>query len=161
MAKKTMNRREFVATGAGAGVLATKAKVFGQSPAMITSVKPIVIAAGNDFQDGNPTEVIAEIASRVQGAVSVAAVDRASNHAFYSSTGSWIELSAPGGAFPTFGREGLIFQQTLDGLDPKEVPNLDKAHRNVAEFAEELLARILAEQVAQQNEDRPARAAGG
>src|SRR2546422_7220421 len=37
----------------------------------------IAIAAGNDFEDGNPTEVFAEIASRVQGAVSVAAVDLA------------------------------------------------------------------------------------
>jgi chromosome partitioning protein len=55
----------------------------------------------------------------------------------------------------------LVFQQTLDGLDPKEVPNLDKAHRNVAEFAEELLAKILAEQGAQQNEHSAARAAGG
>jgi serine protease len=40
--------------------------------------------------------------------------DRASKRAFYSSTGSWIELVAPGGAFPTFGRDGLIFQQTVD-----------------------------------------------
>src|SRR5712692_2402517 len=44
----------------------------------------IAIAAGNDFEDGNPVEVIAEIASRVQGAVSVAAVDRGKNHAYYS-----------------------------------------------------------------------------
>jgi len=55
----------------------------------------------------------------------------------------------------------LVFQQTLDGLDPKEVPNLDKAHRNVAEFAEELLAKILAEQGAPQDEQRAASAAGG
>jgi len=74
----------------------------------------IAVAAGNDFEDGNPTEVVAEIASRVPGAVSVAAVDRSSNHAFYSSTGSWVELSAPGGAFPQFGTSGLIFQQTVD-----------------------------------------------
>src|SRR5215475_12832300 len=44
---KKMTRREFVAAGAAAGALATKTKVFGQSPAMITSVKPVVIAAGN------------------------------------------------------------------------------------------------------------------
>src|SRR5262249_21620055 len=35
----------------------------------------IAIAAGNEFDDGNPTQVPAEIASRVQGAVSVAAID--------------------------------------------------------------------------------------
>jgi serine protease len=74
----------------------------------------IVIAAGNDFEDGNPTEVLAEIASRVQGAVSVAAVDRGKNHAYYSSTGSWVELAAPGGDVRSFGRDGLIVQQTVD-----------------------------------------------
>jgi serine protease len=77
----------------------------------------IAIAAGNDYLDGNPTEVLAEIASRVQGAVSVAAVDRASNRAPYSSVANWVELAAPGGStqatgFP--GSQGLIYQQTLD-----------------------------------------------
>jgi serine protease len=75
----------------------------------------IAIAAGNDFESGNPVEVIAEIASRVQGAVSVAAVDRAKAHAFYSSTGSWVELAAPGGSARGFGVAGAIYQQTFDG----------------------------------------------
>ena len=74
----------------------------------------VAIAAGNDFQDGNPTEVIAEIATRVQGAVSVAAVDRNKNHAPYSSTGSWVELAAPGGDFPGTDNTDGILQQTLD-----------------------------------------------
>ena len=43
----------------------------------------IAISAGNAFEDGNPVEVVAEIASRVPGAVSVAAVDRSRAHAFY------------------------------------------------------------------------------
>jgi chromosome partitioning protein len=43
-------------------------------------------------------------------------------------------------------RAMLLFQQTLDGLDSEEVPNLDKAKRNVAAFAEELVARILEEE---------------
>ena len=47
MPKKKMNRREFVTAGAGASVLASRVRVFGQSPAMITSVKPVVVAAGN------------------------------------------------------------------------------------------------------------------
>jgi N4-(beta-N-acetylglucosaminyl)-L-asparaginase len=47
MPKKIMNRRQFVAAGAGAGVLASKARVFGQAPAVITSVKPVVVSAGN------------------------------------------------------------------------------------------------------------------
>ena len=74
----------------------------------------ISIAAGNDFEDGNPVGALAEIASRVQGAVSVGAVDRAVNHAFYSSTGSWVELAAPGGSSRGFGRDGVIYQQTTD-----------------------------------------------
>jgi len=74
----------------------------------------IAISGGNEFEDGNPTEVIAEIASRVPGAVSVAAVDRSRAHAFYSSTGSYIELAAPGGSGRGFGAAGGVFQQTFD-----------------------------------------------
>ncbi|MEO8482703.1 MAG: S8 family serine peptidase [Acidobacteriota bacterium] len=74
----------------------------------------IAIAAGNDFEAGNPTEVLAEIASRVQGAVSVAAVDRDRAHAYYSNTGSWVELAAPGGSDRGFGSEGYVWQQTFD-----------------------------------------------
>src|SRR5206468_7491024 len=75
----------------------------------------VAIAGGNEFEDGNPTETYAEIANRVQGAVSVAAIDKSRSRAYYSSTGSWIELAAPGGSFrPPFGDEGGILQQTLD-----------------------------------------------
>jgi serine protease len=89
----------------------------------------IAIAGGNEFEDGNPREVIAEIASRVQGAVSVAAVDRnatigdhrcagtsssPSCHAYYSNTGPWVELSAPGGSERGYGRDGFIWQQTFN-----------------------------------------------
>jgi serine protease len=74
----------------------------------------VAIAAGNDYQDGNPTEVVAEIASRVNGAVSVAAIDKSKNHAYYSSSGDWVELAAPGGSFEELGAKGGILQQTLD-----------------------------------------------
>jgi serine protease len=74
----------------------------------------IAIAAGNDFETGNPVEQPAEIASRVQGAVSVAAVDPAMNHAFYSSSGTWVELAAPGGSNVGFGDTGFVTQQTFD-----------------------------------------------
>ena len=74
----------------------------------------IAIAAGNEFEVGNPLEVLAEIASRVDGAVSVAAVDRAKAHAYYSNTGPWVEIAAPGGSERGFGRDGFIFQQTFD-----------------------------------------------
>jgi serine protease len=73
----------------------------------------IAIAAGNSFTDGNPTQTPAEIASRIQGAVSVAAVGQLKEHAPYSSSGSWVELAAPGGIG---GREelGYVWQQTFD-----------------------------------------------
>lgn len=74
----------------------------------------IAVAAGNDFENGNPTEVLAEICSRLPGAVSVASVDPSKSHAYYSSTGSWVELSAPGGSERGFGRNGYIWQQTFD-----------------------------------------------
>jgi serine protease len=89
----------------------------------------IAISAGNDFEDGNPKEILAEIASRVQGAVSVAAVDRNATagdhkctgttespacHAYYSSSGSWVEIAAPGGSERGFNRDGFVWQQTFD-----------------------------------------------
>jgi serine protease len=73
----------------------------------------VAIAAGNEFEDGNAANVVAEIASRVQGAVSVAAIDRSRSRAYYSTTGSYVELAAPGGSFRGFPNEGGILQQTL------------------------------------------------
>ncbi len=74
----------------------------------------IAVAAGNSFEEGNPKEIVADIASRVQGAVSVAAVDPNKAHSHYSTTGSYIELSAPGGTDRGFGRNGYVWQQTYD-----------------------------------------------
>ena len=45
------------------------------------------------------------------------------------------------------------FQQTLDGLDPASVPNLDKARQNVGEFAHEVIARIVADQGGRKGHD--------
>jgi serine protease len=80
----------------------------------------VTIAGGNEFEDTvppfgtNPTSILAEIASRIPGVVSVAAVDRAKAHAYYSSSGSYIELSAPGGSERGFGSDGFVRQQTFD-----------------------------------------------
>jgi chromosome partitioning protein len=52
----------------------------------------------------------------------------------------------------------LDFQRTLDDLDPARVPNLDKAKRNVMEFAEEIVSRIVSAQNARaedETEDQP------
>jgi serine protease len=74
----------------------------------------IAVAGGNSFDTGNETEIVAEIASRVPGAVSVAAVNRNKEHPYYSTTGTYIELAAPGGEFGSFGGPGGILQQTLN-----------------------------------------------
>jgi serine protease len=76
----------------------------------------MAISVGNEFEDGNPMEIPAAIATRVNGAISVAAIDRAKNHAYYSNTGSWVELAAPGGSFRGFDKVGGVLQQTLDLL---------------------------------------------
>jgi chromosome partitioning protein len=38
----------------------------------------------------------------------------------------------------------FAFRETLEGLDPKDVANLDKARQNVEEFAAEILAKLTA-----------------
>ena len=44
------------------------------------------------------------------------------------------------------------FRQTLEGLNPSEVPNLDKAKMNVLTFVEEVIARIAEEGGQKENE---------
>ena len=73
----------------------------------------IAVAAGNEFTTGNPTQTPAEIASRIKGAVSVAAVGLFKEHAPYSSSGSWVELAAPGGIGGSQD-SGYVWQQTFD-----------------------------------------------
>jgi chromosome partitioning protein len=51
------------------------------------------------------------------------------------------------------------FQQTLDGLDPSDVPNLDKAKLNVLDFAQEVFAR-LAEEGGRREEGKASGVAG-
>ena len=72
----------------------------------------VAIAGGNSFEDDNPTIWPAAAAEEIDGAVSVAAVDRHSQRAYYSSTGSFIEIAAPGGDQRTDGFDGVV-QQTV------------------------------------------------
>jgi serine protease len=83
----------------------------------------IAIAAGNSFAEGNPTQTPAEIASRIKGAVSVAAVGMFKEHAPYSSSGSWVELAAPGGIGGS-NDLGYVWQQTFNNrfTDTFELP---------------------------------------
>jgi serine protease len=74
----------------------------------------VAISGGNDFERGNPVEQIAAIAAEVDGAMSVAAVGRDLSRAYYSSTGSYMEIAAPGGNLRAGGSTSGILQQTLD-----------------------------------------------
>jgi serine protease len=73
----------------------------------------VAIAAGNAFEFGNPIEYPAAYATDIQGAVAVGAVGRSLRRASYSSTGAYLELSAPGGDFNDGGIDGVIFQTGL------------------------------------------------
>ncbi|HUU33307.1 MAG TPA: S8 family serine peptidase [Vicinamibacterales bacterium] len=75
----------------------------------------VAIAAGNDFTAGNRPNRAAEFASQIDGCVAVGAVGRGLDHAYYSTTGGYIEISAPGGDQRLSGpRDGGILQQMVD-----------------------------------------------
>jgi serine protease len=75
----------------------------------------IAVAAGNGYENGNPPEVLAEIAGRLDGAVAVGAVGETKLRSYYSTTGSFVELCAPGGDRRVDATNGRILQQTFDG----------------------------------------------
>ncbi len=74
----------------------------------------VAVAAGNDFEQGNPVEVVAQFAPLIQGMVAVGSVGRDRVRAYYSTTGPYIELVAPGGNQRSGGTAGGILQQTFD-----------------------------------------------
>ena len=74
----------------------------------------VAIAGGNSFEQGNPQIWPAAAADSIDGAMSVGAVDRQSRRAFYSNTGSYVEITAPGGEQRVEGSTGGVLQQTLD-----------------------------------------------
>jgi serine protease len=82
----------------------------------------VSIAAGNDFEDGNPTNYPAAYGPQISGAMTVGAVGLSLRRATYSSTGSYVEIAAPGGDWED-GEDGLIHQWGLAGgfFDPATV----------------------------------------
>jgi serine protease len=83
----------------------------------------VAIASGNTREQGNQPNVIGNIAPSVAGAVTVGAVGRSLDLAYYSTTSAAVELSAPGGdTRQASGSAGGILQQTLD-LDLLETFN--------------------------------------
>jgi serine protease len=75
----------------------------------------VSIAMGNDAQNGNPTEYPASYAAGIDGVMSVSAVGKSQTHAYYSSTGSYNEIAAPGGNDLDGGGldKGYVWQVTL------------------------------------------------
>jgi serine protease len=74
----------------------------------------VVVAAGNEFEDGNRANRMADFAAEVDGMVAVAATGRTNLRAYYSTTGAYVELAAPGGDSRRSGTAGLVLQQTFD-----------------------------------------------
>ena len=74
----------------------------------------VAIASGNTRDSGNQPNRIAELAPDIKGVVAVGAVGRTLEVAYYSTTGSFVELAAPGGDLRQGGNGGGILQQTLD-----------------------------------------------
>jgi serine protease len=90
----------------------------------------VSIAAGNEFEKGNPLIYPAKYADELEGVVSVGAVGRSSRRAYYSTTGSYVEIAAPGGDALEGGFEGVIYQSSLleQDFDPQRVirPRFDR-----------------------------------
>jgi serine protease len=74
----------------------------------------VVVASGNTRADGNAQNRLAQAAPDIDGMVAVGAVGRTLEVAFYSTTGPYVELSAPGGDQQQGGTTAGILQQTLD-----------------------------------------------
>jgi serine protease len=77
----------------------------------------VALSGGNEFNDGNPVSYPAAYAEQIDGAMAVGAITRSSKRAPYSSTGSFIEIVAPGGDFDDGGLNGLVTQVGLEFLD--------------------------------------------
>jgi serine protease len=93
----------------------------------------VAVAAGNDFESGNRVERLAEFAPQIEGMVAVGAIGRDRRRAYYSNTGSYVELAAPGGNSRVGGTTGEILQQTFD-LDLVETYFAGPARFRAARF---------------------------
>jgi serine protease len=74
----------------------------------------VVVASGNSGSSDNSPNRLAQPARQIQGMVAVGGVGRTLDLAFYSTTGNFMELVAPGGDQRRGGLTAGILQQTLD-----------------------------------------------
>jgi serine protease len=74
----------------------------------------VVVAAGNTGDAGNAPSRVAEFAPSIDGMIAVGAVGKTLDLAYYSTTGPYVEISAPGGDQRAGGTTAGVVQQTLD-----------------------------------------------
>jgi serine protease len=91
----------------------------------------VTVAGGNEFDRGNPVQYPAAFAAQIDGVMSVGAVDKGRGRAPYSSTGTFIEIAAPGGSDFDDGSEdgGYVWQVTLFPFDVEPIirrPRFDR-----------------------------------
>jgi serine protease len=108
----------------GAQIINLSVGGIGTAPVVLDAMRYAVgrgafisLSAGNEFMEGNPIEYPAAYATEINGVVAVGAVGRSLRRAFYSNTGSYIELAAPGGDDRDGGLSGMIWQVTLNPFD--------------------------------------------
>jgi serine protease len=74
----------------------------------------IAVASGNTRDVGNQANRLAQPAPDIDGMIAVGAVGRTLELAYYSTTGPYVEIAAPGGDQRQGGTPAGILQQTLD-----------------------------------------------
>ena len=77
----------------------------------------VAMSAGNSYDTGNTTEYPAKYGETIDGAMAVASVGRSLHHAYYSTSGSYVEIAAPGGDQREGGLAGGIWQSTIRAAD--------------------------------------------
>ena len=72
----------------------------------------VSVSGGNRYEEGNRPGYPASYARDISGVMAVAAVGQDLNRAYYSTTGDFIEIAAPGGNTRVGGAAGRVWQQT-------------------------------------------------
>ena len=82
----------------------------------------VAIAAGNEGREGNPISYPAFYASQIDGVMAVAAVTPSRARAAYSTSGSYVEIAAPGGGGGTASSAEQVWQIAPDQVDLINAP---------------------------------------
>jgi serine protease len=82
----------------------------------------VAIAAGNDGREGNAISYPAFYANQIEGVMSVAAVNPSRERAAYSTSGSYVEIAAPGGGGSTGPTTDQVWQMGPHPVDLINAP---------------------------------------